>query len=121
MPQIRRVLCPTDLSGVAPGAFAHAAALARFHHAELELAHVHEPLIPGPPEPPTQPPWVALDPDVRGRLQSALDALAARASGVTVSFGVYTGPVVPEILARARGWPCPRSSPARGAGRPTSW
>jgi nucleotide-binding universal stress UspA family protein len=105
MPQIRRVLCPTDLSDVAPGAFAHAVALARFHRAELELAHVHEPLIPGPAEPPTQPPWVALDPEVRGRLQSALEALASRASDVTVRFGIYTGQVVPEILARARGWP----------------
>jgi nucleotide-binding universal stress UspA family protein len=105
MPKIRRVLCPTDLSDVAPGAFAHAVALARFQHAEIELAHVHEPLIPGPIDPPTQPPWAVLDPELRGRLQSALDSLAARATGVSVRFGIYTGRVVPEILARAAGWP----------------
>jgi nucleotide-binding universal stress UspA family protein len=105
MPQFRRVLCPTDLSDVAPAAFAHATSLGRFHHAEIELAHVHEPLVPGPAEPTTQPPWVVLDPEIRGRLQSALDALAARASDVSLHYGIYTGRVVPAILDRARSWP----------------
>jgi nucleotide-binding universal stress UspA family protein len=105
MLEIRRILCPTDLSEIAPGAFAYAAALARHHRAELELAHVHEPLLPGPAGPATYPPWAALDPEVRGRLQSALDALAASAADVEVRFGVFEGRVVPEILARARDWP----------------
>lgn len=105
MPEIRRILCPTDLSEIAPRAFAHAVALARVHRAELELAHVHEPLLPGPAGPATYPPWAVLDPEVRGRLQSALDALAASAADVPLRFGIYEGRVVPEILARARAWP----------------
>ena len=105
MPEIRHILCPTDLSEVAPGAFAHAAALARHHKAEVELAYVHEPLLPGPAGPPTCPPWAVLDPEVRGRLQAALEALAALAADVPVRFGVYEARVVPQILARAAGWP----------------
>jgi len=105
--EIRRILCPTDLSDVAPRAFDHALALARFHQAEVELAYVSEPLLPGPVAPASYPPWVVLDPAVRGRLQSALETLAgpARAVGVPVRFGVYEGGVVAEILDRARAWP----------------
>ena len=46
MIEIRRILCPTDLSDIAPRAFDHALALARFHQAEVELAYVSEPLLP---------------------------------------------------------------------------
>jgi nucleotide-binding universal stress UspA family protein len=104
---IRRILCPTDLSDVAPRSFDHALALARFHQAEIELAYVSEPLLPGPVAPLSYPPWAVLDPAVRGRLRSALETLAApaRAVGVPVGFGVYEGQVVAEILDRARGWP----------------
>ncbi len=107
MIEIRRILCPTDLSDVAPRAFDHAVALARFHQAEVELAYVSEPLLPGPVAPASYPPWAVLDPAVRGRLQSALETLAepARAVGVAVRFGVYEGGVVAEILDRARAWP----------------
>ena len=107
MIEIRRILCPTDLSDVAPRAFDHALALARFHQAEIELAYVSEPLLPGPVAPATYPPWAVLDPAVRGRLRSALEALAtpAREVGVPVGFGVYEGRVVAEILDRARAWP----------------
>jgi nucleotide-binding universal stress UspA family protein len=105
MLEIRHILCPTDLSEVAPGAFALAAALARFHGAEIELAHVHELLLPGPAGPPTYPPWAVLDPEVRGRLRSALEALAASAPDASVRFAVYEGQVVAEILARAAAWP----------------
>jgi nucleotide-binding universal stress UspA family protein len=107
MIEIRRILCPTDLSDIARRAFAHAVALARFHQAEIELAYVSEPLLPGPVAPASYPPWAVLDPAVRGRLQSALEALAATAGAVTVPvrFGVYEGRVVGEILDRARGWP----------------
>jgi nucleotide-binding universal stress UspA family protein len=107
MIEIRRILCPTDLSDVAPRAFDHALALARYHQAEVELAYVSEPLLPGPVAPASYPPWAVLDPAVRGRLQSALEALSApaREKGVPVHFGVYEGRVVPEILGRARSWP----------------
>jgi nucleotide-binding universal stress UspA family protein len=107
MIDIRRILCPTDLSDVAPRAFDHALALARFHQAEIELAYVSEPLLPGPVAPASYPPWAVLDPAVRGRLRSALETLAApaRAVGVPVGFGVYEGHVVAQILDRARAWP----------------
>jgi nucleotide-binding universal stress UspA family protein len=107
MIEIRRILCPTDLSDIAPRAFDHALALARFHQAEVELAYVSEPLLPGPVAPASYPPWAVLDPAVRGRLQSALEALAGPAGGVgvPVHIGVYEGRVVAEILDRARAWP----------------
>lgn len=107
MIEIRRILCPTDLSDIAPRAFDHALALARFHQAEVELAYVSEPLLPGPVAPASFLPWAVLDPAVRGRLQSALETLAAPAGavGVPVRFGVYEGRVIAEILDRARAWP----------------
>jgi nucleotide-binding universal stress UspA family protein len=107
MIEIRRILCPTDLSEIAPRAFDHALALARFHQAEVELAYVSEPLLPGPVAPASYPPWAVLDPAVRGRLQSALETLALPASalGVPVRIEVHEGRVVPEILERARAWP----------------
>jgi nucleotide-binding universal stress UspA family protein len=105
--EIRRILCPTDLSDVAPRAVGHALALARFHQAEIELAYVSEPLLPGPVAPASYPPWAILDPAVRGRLRDALEALAAPAAGTStpVRIGVYEGRVVAEILDRARSWP----------------
>jgi nucleotide-binding universal stress UspA family protein len=107
MIEIRRILCPTDLSEIAPRAFDHALALARFHQAEVELAYVSEPLLPGPVAPTSYPPWVVLDPALRGRLQSALETLAAPASalGIPVRIEVQEGRVVAKILERARAWP----------------
>ena len=107
MIEIRRVLCPTDLSDIAPRAFENALALARYHQATIELAYVSEPLLPGPVAPASYPPWAVLDPELHGRLQSALEALAAPAAAknVPVLFGIYEGRVVPEILGRARAWP----------------
>jgi nucleotide-binding universal stress UspA family protein len=104
---IRHILCPTDLSDIAPRAFDHALALARFHQAEIELAYVSEPLLPGPVAPASYPPWAVLDPAVRGRLRSALEAIAAPANalGVPVRIEVYEGRVVAQILGRARTWP----------------
>jgi nucleotide-binding universal stress UspA family protein len=104
---IRRILCPTDLSDISRRAVDHAAALARFYQAELELLYVSEPLLPGPAAPATHPPWAVLDPVVRGRLETALDELArpARAIGSRVQIAVREGGAVAEILARARDWP----------------
>jgi nucleotide-binding universal stress UspA family protein len=107
MIEIRRILCPTDLSEIAPRAFDHALALARFHQAEVELLYVSEPLLPGPAAPASYPPWAVLDPAVRGRLREALEALAAGAQplGVPVSPNIVEGRVVAELLGRARAWP----------------
>ena len=107
MLEIRRILCPTDLSDIAPRTFDNALALARFHRAEVELLYVSEPLLPGPAGPVSYPPWSVLDPAVRGRLGTALEALIAGASprGVPVTPKVVEGRVVGELLARARSWP----------------
>jgi nucleotide-binding universal stress UspA family protein len=107
MIEIRRILCPTDLSDIAPRTFENALALARFHRAEVELLYVSEPLLPGPAGPVSYPPWSVLDPAVRGRLGAALEALVASAAprGIPVTPKVVEGRVVAEVLSRARSWP----------------
>jgi nucleotide-binding universal stress UspA family protein len=77
------------------------------YRAEVELAYVVEPLLPGPAAPATYPPWAILDPALRTRLENALAELARRVRDlrVTVRPVVLEGGVVAEILARARGWP----------------
>lgn len=107
MIEIRRILCPTDLSDIAPRAFDHAMALARFYQAEIELSYVSEPILPGPVGPASYPPLAVLDPPARDRLQDALGRLAAAARdvGIRVRPVLSEGQVVPEILARARSWP----------------
>jgi nucleotide-binding universal stress UspA family protein len=107
MIEIRRILCPTDLSDIAPRALDNALALARFHRAEIELLYVSEPLLPGPAGPVSYPPWSVLDPAVRGRLAQALEALIAGAApkGVAIAPKVVEGRVVAELLGRARSWP----------------
>ena len=58
MIEIRRILCPTDLSDVAAQRVrAGAGARSAMQGAEVELAHVHEMLLPGPAGPATYPPW----------------------------------------------------------------
>ena len=50
MESIARIVCPVDLSQGSRSAVAHAATLARLHHAELHLLHVSgggEPKSPG--------------------------------------------------------------------------
>jgi nucleotide-binding universal stress UspA family protein len=107
MIEIHRILCPTDLSDVAGRAFELAVVLARSHGAEVELATVHETLLPGPAGPTGYPPWAVLDPALRGRLLSALVTAAADATahGIAVRTAVYEGRVVAEIVERARHWP----------------
>ena len=107
MLEIRRILCPTDLSDIAPRTLENALALARFHRAEVELLYVSEPLLPGPAGPASYPPWSVLDPAVRGRLGEALEALIAGTAprDVHVSPKVVEGRVVAELLGRARSWP----------------
>lgn len=107
MVEIRRILCPTDLSDIARRTLENALALARFHRAAVELLYVSEPLLPGPAGPVAYPPWSVLDPAVRGRLGEALQALidSARPGAVPVAAQVVEGRVVAELLARARAWP----------------
>jgi nucleotide-binding universal stress UspA family protein len=107
MIEIRRILCPTDLSEIAPRAFDHAMALARFYQAEIELAYVHEALLPGPLAAAPHAASSVLDPQARERLLGALFTLAApaRSVGIRVNAAVFEGRVVGEILGRARSWP----------------
>src|SRR3972149_1999977 len=107
MIEIRRILCPTDLSDIAPRTLENALALARFHRAEVELLYVSEPLLRAPASPVSYPPWSVLDPAVRGRLGAALEALVAGSEprGVSVTPKVVEGRIVAELLSRARSWP----------------
>ena len=110
MLEIRRILCPTDLSDIAPRTLENALALARFHRAEVELLYVSEPLLPGPASPVSYPPWSVLDPAVRGRLGAALEALVA---------GSAAGRGAGDAQGASRAASSPSCSPARAPGRPT--
>jgi nucleotide-binding universal stress UspA family protein len=73
-----RILCPVDFSGPATKALAYAAALARWHHAEVTVLHVHQmqisPLLAvGPYVGPTTP--VVLSDVERAQLEAALTQL----------------------------------------------
>jgi nucleotide-binding universal stress UspA family protein len=107
MVTIERILAPTDLSDVARRAVDCSLTLARFYAAEVELAYVIEPLLPGPAAPATQPTEPGTDALGRERLERALAELArpAQALGVPVRPVLLEGGVVSEVVARARRWP----------------
>jgi nucleotide-binding universal stress UspA family protein len=107
MVSIRRILAPTDLSDIARRAVDCSLTLARRYEAEVELAYVIEPLLPGPAAPATEPAEPGMDSRHRERLESALAELArpAQARGVRVRPVLLEGGVVSEVLARARSWP----------------
>ncbi len=50
MPEIERILCPTDFSDFSERAYDYASSLARHYNAELHLLHVVRPVIIGYPE-----------------------------------------------------------------------
>jgi nucleotide-binding universal stress UspA family protein len=107
MVSIQRILAPTDLSDIAGRAVDCSLTLARRHEAEVELAYVIEPLLPGPAAPATEPADPGMDSRGRERVESALAELArpALARGVRVRPMLLEGGVVAEVLARARSWP----------------
>jgi nucleotide-binding universal stress UspA family protein len=104
--EFSRILCPTDLSEIAPRAFGQALALARFYQAEIEVLYVTEPVLPSPSLPSASVPW-APTPARRERVHEQLAALVAPARdvGVRANGAIREGRVVHEILERARAWP----------------
>jgi nucleotide-binding universal stress UspA family protein len=107
MLEFKRILVPVDFSDISGRSLDHAQALGRFYQAEIELAHVVEPLLPGPAMPAAYAPWVTLDPAARARVESRLDELArpAREAGLRTEVRLQSGGVVAQILERARSWP----------------
>jgi nucleotide-binding universal stress UspA family protein len=77
---LTRILCPVDFSGPSAKALAYAAALARWHRAELAVLHVQPPQISpllavGPYVGPVVP--VSLSPAERAELEAALTRFVA--------------------------------------------
>ena len=107
MIELRRILCPTDLSEMSGRAFDDALALARWYGSEIRLLYVVEPLWSGQAGPLPWPSWTLLNPGVRERLQASLQEMAepAAALGVPVQCEVREGSPVAEILDEARGLP----------------
>ena len=107
MIEIRRILCPTDLSDVSRCAFDHATALARHYGSEIRVVHVVEPFraISGGGLP--YPSWTTLNPEARERLEAALCAMTepAASSGLHVEEEILEGVAVHEILTEARSLP----------------
>jgi nucleotide-binding universal stress UspA family protein len=105
--EIRRILCPTDLSEVSQRAFADALALARWYRSEIKLLYVVEPLLAGPGGTLPWPSWTLLNPGVRERLLASLQEMAepAAAVGVRVQCEVGEGSPFAEILDEARSMP----------------
>ena len=111
MIQIRRILCPVDLSEFSRHALEHAALLARWYDSELVVLHVYAiqttPALAGGPEPLVVP--VALPPPGELR-QQAVDSLARFtaglvAAGAAVRCEVEAGDPRRAILAAAASLP----------------
>ena len=108
MLEIRRILCPTDLSDIAPRTFENALALARFHRAEVELLYVSEPLLPGTgfSRVRIRPGASSTRPFAGASARRSTRSSPRSAPGaVSVTPKVVEGRVVAELLARARSWP----------------
>jgi nucleotide-binding universal stress UspA family protein len=106
MIELRRILCPTDLSELSARALRHAIALASWYEAEIRLVHVEHQLVAHRAAP-GFPAWTALDPSIRHLLLKQLEAFAepARRAGVRVSLDVHAGVVGTEVLAEASALP----------------
>lgn len=107
MIEIRRILCPTDLSDISRRAFDHALGLARWYQSDLKVLYVVERLLPGSEGSLSFPSWTALNQGVHDEIEGSLRemmALAA-ATGVRVECEIREGGTVSEILSEARGLP----------------
>lgn len=101
-----QILCPVDFSGSSARALAYAAALARWHHAEITMLHVHQmqisPLLTvGPYVGPVTP--VVLSDAERAQLETALTQFATSETtrGVTIKTALVEDVNVPSsILSR---------------------
>ena len=106
MIEIRRILCPTDLSDISRRAFDHAVTMARWYESEIKVLYVVEPFLPSP-GPVYYPSWKTLNPAGRERLEEGLAEMVAPvvAEGLRVECAVREGNTVGEILDEARSLP----------------
>ena len=102
--EIRRILCPVDLSDFSPPVLAHAAALARLYGAEITALHVFAGWLP-PPGQATYPHWMMEIPEARQsiaeELKTLVDPFAAKA-GPALSLRTADGDAATEIVRHAR-------------------
>src|SRR5215475_10376977 len=107
MIEIRRILCPTDLSDISARSFAHAAALARWYGSDVDVLHVVPVTVPSPGAGFVYPGWGLLDADTRRAVRSGLDEFVrpTREAGVHVDTRLLEGDAVEEILDAARRLP----------------
>jgi len=108
MIEIKRILCPTDLSEFSRRSFAHAVALARWYGSDVVALHVVPPfLVPTPQGAFAYPGWSALNPAARRELEAELERFVepGRNAGIRVETVLHEGDPVGEILAAARTLP----------------
>lgn len=101
---VRSVLCPTDFSECARRALAQALAVARAHHAELTVLHVHAPplALVDRAAPPSPHPTLGA-PEREALLTQLAEALTpVRATGTTARACLLEGEPSDEILRYAR-------------------
>ena len=72
--EIRRILCPVDLSDFSPPVLAHAAALARLYGAEITALHVFAGWLP-PQGQAAYPRWMMEIPEARQSITEELNTL----------------------------------------------
>jgi nucleotide-binding universal stress UspA family protein len=100
--EIKRILCPVDLSDFSPPVLAHAAALARLYGAEITALHVFAAWLP-PAGQATYPGWMMQIPEARRSITEELDTLVDpfAANGPAVSLRTADGDAATAIVRHA--------------------
>lgn len=101
---IRRILHPTDFSRGSAPAFAKAVELAKSNHAQLQLLHVLDPLVPTPDGYVSPPTYEQLRKSAQAYGSKQLARLVARAgkAGVRATAVLREGRPPSEIVRAAR-------------------
>ena len=106
MREVKRILCPVDLSDVSRDAIAHAVLLARWYNAKITALHVRNPLVV--PETDFRvlgvgPPLVLTDDEVNQARAQVLACFGA--AGADVDVVIVSGRPARQILERAKSLP----------------
>jgi nucleotide-binding universal stress UspA family protein len=101
--EIKRILCPVDLSDFSPPVLAHAAALARLYGAEITALHVFAAWLP-PPGQATYPGWMIQIPEARESITQELTTLVDpfATNGHALSLRTADGDAATEIVRHAQ-------------------
>jgi nucleotide-binding universal stress UspA family protein len=107
MLEIKRILCPTDLSDVSRRSFAHAVALARWYGSDIHVLHVVGAAGPTPGTGFVYPGWSVLDTATRHAIRAGLEEFARPGceAGVRVDTRLLEGDPVEEIVDASRTLP----------------